>query len=117
MTGWEAFRERVYAAVSQVPPGRVVTYGQVADHLGAPRSARLVGRALRTLPRERDDVPWHRVVNRAGLVSARHPTVRMDLQWALLRAEGTVPGPTGQIDFARHGWAWVAGCGRALHSV
>lgn len=109
MKNWEVFRERVYRVVAEVPPGRVVTYGQVADHLDAPRSARLVGRALRALPPDRADVPWHRVVNRAGQVSERWPTVRMDLQWELLRAEGVEPGLGGRIDLDRCGWSWAAG--------
>ena len=108
MKSWDAFREQVYQAVTRVPPGRVVTYGQVADHLGAPRSARLVGRALRVLPRDRSDVPWHRVVNRAGQVSDRRPTLRMDLQWDLLREEGVETGLSGRINFDRHGWSWEA---------
>lgn len=107
MENWEVFRERVYRAVAQVPAGRVVTYGQVADYLGAPRSARLVGRALRALPPDRADVPWHRVVNRAGRVSDRRPEVRMDFQWDLLREEGIEPGLGGRIDVDRWGWWWA----------
>ena len=45
------FYEQVYELVRQVPPGKVVTYGQVAALLGSPRSARAVGYALRYLPR------------------------------------------------------------------
>lgn len=37
------FRERVYALVSQIPKGRVMTYGQIAALCGNPRAARIVG--------------------------------------------------------------------------
>ena len=42
----EGFYARVYALVGQIPPGRVVSYGQIAWALGAPRMARL-GHAAR----------------------------------------------------------------------
>ena len=43
----EGFYARVYALVGQIPPGRVVSYGQIAWALGAPRMARQVGWAMR----------------------------------------------------------------------
>ena len=30
----ESFFERVWAVVARVPPGRVTTYGDIAEHLG-----------------------------------------------------------------------------------
>ena len=66
-----SFFRRVYALVRSVPRGRVVTYGQIARALGAPRAARTVGWAMRDCPA---DVPWQRVVNRAApSVSVRQP--------------------------------------------
>ena len=32
--------ERVYAAVREIPRGRVATYGQIARRIGSPRAAR-----------------------------------------------------------------------------
>ena len=66
------FYEQVYEWVRQVPPGKVVTYGQVAALLGSPRSARAVGYALRYLPRG-TDVPWQRVINHRGEISPALP--------------------------------------------
>jgi methylated-DNA-protein-cysteine methyltransferase-like protein len=63
-------RSRIYAAVSRVPRGRVATYGQIARLAGLPGQARLVGYALAALtPGSR--IPWHRVVNARGQISAR----------------------------------------------
>ena len=61
-----SFDERVWPVVAQIPPGRLGTYGQIAELLGAYGSARQVGWALRrlSLPSE---VPWQRVVNAKGV--------------------------------------------------
>ena len=61
------FYQYVYDLVRQVPPGRVVTYGQVAALLGSPQAARAVGYALRFLPAG-SEVPWHRVINHQGQI-------------------------------------------------
>lgn len=78
---------RIYAVVRRIPRGRVATYGQVAALAGLPRQARLVGYALSALP-DGSTVPWHRVVNAKGTISAR-ATVAWGLrQRALLEREG-----------------------------
>jgi methylated-DNA-protein-cysteine methyltransferase related protein len=98
------FHEAVYRLVRRIPPGRVVTYGQVAALVGRPRAARAVGAALGALRAPRlDDVPWHRVVAAGGRCSHR------DGFWAgvqrdLLEAEGVRFGRGGAVDLDRHGW-------------
>ncbi|HEX2093414.1 MAG TPA: MGMT family protein [Longimicrobiaceae bacterium] len=62
--------ERVYAVVWRIPRGRVATYGQVAALAGLGGQARRVGYALHALP-DGTAVPWHRVVNAQGRISAR----------------------------------------------
>lgn len=66
--GINPFDERVYAVVSAIPRGRVTTYGLIARALGDPRSARMVGWAMRRTPPGRQ-IPAHRVVNRIGFLS------------------------------------------------
>ena len=61
---------RIYAVVAAIPYGRVATYGQVAALAGLSGHARQVGYALHALP-EGSTLPWHRVVNARGEVSAR----------------------------------------------
>ena len=63
----------ILAAVSEIPPGRVATYGQLA---------RLVGRVLRDASLY-GDYPCHRVVNHAGRLAPGWPE-----QAELLRDEG-----------------------------
>lgn len=54
------FQKRVYAALEQVPRGRVITYQQLAKCLGC-RSCRAVGQALKRNPYA-PEVPCHRVI-------------------------------------------------------
>ena len=97
------FRAGVYAIVSRIPPGRVMTYGQVALLAGLPRAARVVGGALHLLSAE-SDVPWHRVVNRHGRISTRCPEHSMWRQAERLRAEGVPVDDTLSLDLARYRW-------------
>lgn len=61
----ESFRKEVYEVVSQIPVGKVSTYGGIALLLGAPQCSRMVGRALKEVPDELS-IPCHRVVNSTG---------------------------------------------------
>jgi methylated-DNA-protein-cysteine methyltransferase-like protein len=64
------YQQRIYSVVSRIPRGRVATYGQVATLAGLPGHARLVGYALSALG-DGSRIPWHRVVNAEGRISAR----------------------------------------------
>ncbi|HIB66361.1 MAG TPA: MGMT family protein [Phycisphaerales bacterium] len=44
------FREQAIDLIRKVPPGRLVTYGQIARVLGRPRASRVVGGFLHSLP-------------------------------------------------------------------
>ena len=56
------FAQRILACVESIPPGRVMTYGDVAEFAGT-RSARTVGRVLAA---DGGSVPWHRVLRSDG---------------------------------------------------
>lgn len=73
------FRALVLAAVAEIPAGRVMTYGDVAEYAGI-RSPRSVGKALADAA---DAAPWHRVVHADGSFA---PHLR-DEQRARLLAE------------------------------
>ena len=60
-------RQAVYDLVSDIPPGKVVTYGQLAILLGNSRAARGIGKVLNQNPRP-IIVPCHRVVCSDGHV-------------------------------------------------
>lgn len=95
--------ERIYATVDDIPRGRVATYGQVAEEAGLPRRARLVGRALRELPPERE-LPWHRVVNASGSISPRGDGSSARRQKRLLEDEDVEVNPGGRVDLERYRW-------------
>jgi methylated-DNA-protein-cysteine methyltransferase-like protein len=70
----ESFKDNVFALVSQIPRGRVMTYGQLAALAGAPWAAWEVGQIAHYGPQ---DLPWQRVVNKkGGLASGYHPNGR-----------------------------------------
>lgn len=97
---------RIYNAVRKIPAGRVATYGQIAALIGSPRAARIVGWALRSLPPQ-SQVPWQRVINKAGMISIENMDASKELQAQLLRQEGVeVINRQGNffIDLHRYGW-------------
>ena len=95
--------ERIYALVRQVPPGRVITYGQVANVVGG-CSARLVGYAMAALRyNDHPDVPWQRVVNRKGKISLMDIPGQIE-QRRLLEDEGVRFDAKDEIDFREFGW-------------
>jgi len=96
-----SFVERVLEVVDAIPPGLVMTYGDVAATLGS-RAARMVGQVMAYYG---SDVPWWRVVRASG-----HPAVDHE-QRALehYRAEGTPlrwnrDGTVFRVDLAAAGW-------------
>jgi O-6-methylguanine DNA methyltransferase len=60
-------RKRVYEVASQIPKGRVSTYGAIAAAAGRPNAARAVGRLMHVNPNP-IIVPCHRVVSSDGTV-------------------------------------------------
>ena len=61
MNGVPLFNQRVYEVTRAIPPGRTLTYGEVAAQLGEPAAARAVGQALGHNPFA-PIVPCHRVL-------------------------------------------------------
>ncbi len=59
------FCRRVYQAARQIPPGETLTYGELAQRIGAPGAARAVGRALGSNPLP-IVVPCHRILAAGG---------------------------------------------------
>ena len=99
MSATSAWQE-VYEIARQIPPGKVMNYGQVAALCSRPLTPRAVGWAMRDCP---PDVPWHRVVNAAGrcstdLAAGGEP----GRQRALLEQEGVAFSAGGAIDMGRY---------------
>jgi alkylated DNA nucleotide flippase Atl1 len=89
------FVEDVLAVVERIPPGRVMTYGAIAEYLGR-GGPRQVGTVM---ARYGGSVPWHRVVNAAGRVVPGHEGEAL----RRLRADGT-PLRGDKVDLAAAVW-------------
>ncbi|MCK7599173.1 MGMT family protein [Microbulbifer sp. CAU 1566] len=87
-------------ALAQVPSGRVVTYGGLAELAGLPRAARLVGQTLRKLPKD-TRLPWHRVLNAQGRISLPEPGAQRQIR--RLESEGIVL-IKGRVDLVHYRW-------------
>jgi alkylated DNA nucleotide flippase Atl1 len=91
----ESLPYRILACIESIPPGRVMSYGDVAEYAGS-RTARFVGRVLAM---DGGTVPWHRVV-RADGSCAEHLYTE---QRQRLLAEG-VRFVGDRVDMARFRW-------------
>ena len=96
------WHQNVWKVVSEIPPGHVLTYGEVARLSGMPRAARRVSQAMRRAPRG-VDLPWHRVVNAQGKISFPEDSSAWQKQKDLLQDEGVV-FLNGKIDLDHFGY-------------
>jgi len=92
----------VWKVVGEIPPGHVLTYGEVARLAGLPGAARRVSQALRRAPR-RMNLPWHRVINAQGRISFPEDSSGWIAQKERLEGEGVV-FLNGRIDLERYGY-------------
>lgn len=102
-----AFSNRVFAVVRRIPRGSVATYGQVARIIGAPRSARYVGYALRNNPSPGmgpEDIPCHRVVFKDGSMARSFAFGGPEEQRAMLKTEGAVFDNDGRVAMGKCQW-------------
>lgn len=88
-----------------IPPGRVSTYGRVAELAGRFGAARQVGWVLRRQNPATTTVPWHRVVNASGAVSMTVSRNGTDwIQRELLREEGIPVDNQGRFPLRHYLW-------------
>ncbi|MDL2307860.1 MGMT family protein [Desulfovibrio sp. OttesenSCG-928-C06] len=97
------FFNDVYALVEQIPPGKVMTYGQIAACLQSPYSAKVVGYAMSSAPDGRN-LPCHRVVNRKGEMAGGMIFGGVESQRSMLEREGVPFKANGLIDLTLALW-------------
>jgi methylated-DNA-protein-cysteine methyltransferase-like protein len=95
----ESTYQKIYEIISQIPYGKVTTYGQIA-RLVDNCTARMVGYALAATP-DNIGIPWHRVINSQGKISLR---THEDLQRKLLESEDIIFDKNGKVDLAKYRW-------------
>jgi NAD+ diphosphatase len=94
--------QRIDAMVNRIPEGRLATYGQIAKLVGS-CGARQVGYAMAALDAD-TDVPWHRVINSQGRISARSVTEGHTVQRIILEEEGIIFNDNGKINLEIFRW-------------
>jgi methylated-DNA-protein-cysteine methyltransferase-like protein len=95
--------EKVFYVTKEVPPGKVTTYGAIADYL-ALGSARMVGWALNKCSFSDEHIPAHRVVNRKGELSGRNQFSSPTMMQQLLENEGITIIDNKVVDFKNLFW-------------
>lgn len=88
----------VLAVVSEIPEGRVATYGQIARLIERPKNPRLVGKIL-SQAQYYGEYPCHRVVNHAGRLAPG-----FDEQRERLLAEGVGFRDEDHVDVRHFRW-------------
>lgn len=94
--------QKIWQVVIAVPPGKVVSYGQVAEMAGLGRQARYIGRALGKLPKGHS-VPWYRVIRSNGQIAFPEGSEIYQEQVSRLQAEG-VEVVNGRVAMRRFRW-------------
>lgn len=97
-----SFSDRAKQAISDIPYGKVATYGQIAACAGNHRAARQVAWLLHSSSRK-DNLPWHRVINSRGSISLPIGG-GFEEQKVLLEGEGVDVDETGRIDLSKYLW-------------
>jgi len=95
------FIDKVIETVAKIPPGTVVSYGQVALYIGAPRAARQVGWVLNKHG-GRGKVPWWRVVNNRGRITIKGSVYTPEDQRQLLLTEGVEVSRNYELDIEKY---------------
>ena len=102
--GKNLFSQKVYLKVSEIPHGKIATYGQIADLIYAYGNARQVGWALRRLKLP-STIPWHRVINSKGEITMSLSRNGTDwIQKELLINEGIKFNSKMKLDIKKYIW-------------
>ena len=96
------WHKNVWKVVSEIPPGHVLTYGEVARLSGMPRAAGRASQALRRAPRG-VKLPWHRVINAQGKISFPEDSSGWHAQKDRLESEGVI-FLNGKVDLEHFGY-------------
>jgi methylated-DNA-protein-cysteine methyltransferase-like protein len=98
----ETFYDSVIEIIKNIPPGKVATYGEIADYAGNRRAARQISYILNS-SWEKHNLPWHRVINSKGGISLRRG-YGYELQKKLLKKEGIKFDKDDRIDLKKFQW-------------
>lgn len=98
------FYRSVFSIVRKIPYGKVCTYGDIAEHIGAKSSSRMVGYAMNLSHQFDSNLPAHRVVNRNGMLTGKYHFGSPTLMQQLLESEGLIIKEDKIINFTENRW-------------
>lgn len=99
------FAEKVFFVVSNIPFGKVTTYGAIAQKCGMKSSARQVGYLLKIWSKQYS-LPYHRVINRNGILTGKNSfgtTDGVNNMVHLLEMEG-IKINNDKVDIIKYEW-------------
>lgn len=94
------FHRKVYEVARTIPPGRTMTYGEIAKRLGVPHESREVGQALGKNPIA-IIVPCHRVLGADGKMGGFSANGGVSTKRRMLEIEGAPEVGAGPLFSAR----------------
>jgi methylated-DNA-[protein]-cysteine S-methyltransferase len=80
----KSFRQKVFAIVSRIPKGKVLTYREVARRAGSPKASRAVGNILNKNYDQK--IPCHRVIRSDGKAGGYNRGTKKKIE--ILKREG-----------------------------
>ena len=95
-------KQHIWQVLSQVPAGKVVSYGQLAKLANCPNHSRYIGTVLKQLPKD-TQLPRHRVINSKGRIAFPQNCEAYKAQKCRLEAEG-VSVEDGKICMKEFQW-------------
>lgn len=95
-----SYETGVYEFLHMIPKGKVATYGQVAEYLGNPHLARIVGNILHRNP-DGDLNPCYKIVNSKGELSGSFAFGGETEQASRLRTDGIIV-ENNKVDLAKY---------------
>ncbi len=95
-------KENVYEFLREIPKGKVVTYGQIAEYLGNKKLARVVGNILHHNPDE-SKYSCYKVVNNKGFLSSHFAFGGIERQKEKLEEEGILV-LHDKVDLTKYQW-------------
>ena len=98
------FYKSVFVVVKKIPYGKVCTYGDIAEYIGAKSASRMVGYAMNLSHQFDINIPAHRVVNRNGLLTGKYHFGAPTIMQQLLESEGFVIQNDKIINFEENRW-------------
>ena len=95
-------KQIVYEYLREIPRGKVVTYGTIAEYIGNKNLARTIGNILHSNP-DGDKYPCYKVVNASGKLSEQYLFGGIEAQREKLEAEG-IDVVDYRVNLDMYGW-------------